>query len=143
MSGKWTKMERRALSGGIERSLWGRLALSVAFACMAACGASALEVTVDAGVDRTLTDEEANAIIASGEDVVKRGEGRFIIGRSLAGYKGSIRVEGGYLRCLAANALGDCDVRYRRECWRYDGVARQDRRRHVPPQCPCVRFGNG
>lgn len=109
MSGKWTKMERRALSGGIERSLWGRLALSVAFACMAACGASALEVTVDAGVDRTLTDEEANAIIASGEDVVKRGEGRFIIGRSLAGYKGSIRVEGGYLRCLAANALGDAD----------------------------------
>ena len=54
-------------------------------------------------------DALSRAIIASGEDVVKRGEGRFIIGRSLAGYKGSIRVEGGYLRCLAANALGDAD----------------------------------
>ncbi len=68
-----------------------------------------MDVTVEAGVDRTITADEVNALIASGEDLVKKGGGRFIIDQSLAGYKGEIRVEEGFLRCAASYALGDDD----------------------------------
>ncbi len=64
------KKERCALSGKKERSLVCRYALSIAFAGIVVCGASALEVTVDADVDRTMTDEAANApyVLATATD---------------------------------------------------------------------------
>lgn len=69
----------------------------------------ALEVTVEDGEVRTITADEASAMIASGEDLIKRGGGRFIIDRSLAGYKGNVNVSEGYLRASAPYALGDAD----------------------------------
>ena len=59
--------------------------------------------------DRTITSAEASALVSSGEDLVKTGGGRFIIDRSLKGYKGEIRVEGGYLQVLHNEAFGDID----------------------------------
>ena len=67
-------------------------------------------MTVEAGAsDRTITEAEATALVASGEELVKRGGGRFIIDKSLVGYKGDIRVEEGYLRATTSTALGDAD----------------------------------
>ena len=84
------------------------MAALAALAC--ADSAFALEVTVEAGAgDRTITREEASALVASGEELVKRGGGRFIIDKSLAGYKGDIRIEKGYLRATTSSALGDAD----------------------------------
>jgi len=84
--------------------------VATACACsLVGLSALAMDVTVEAGVDRTITSDEVNALIASGEDLVKKGGGRFIIDQSLAGYKGEIRVEEGFLRCAASYALGDDD----------------------------------
>lgn len=77
---------------------------------LAVASLPALDVSVDVGDVRTITGDEADAIIASGEDLIKRGGGRFVIDRPLIGYKGSICVEEGYLRAIVPSALGDADV---------------------------------
>lgn len=77
---------------------------------LAASSLPALDVSVDVGNVRTITGDEADAIIASGEDLAKRGGGRFVIDRPLVGYKGNICVEEGYLRAIVPSALGDADV---------------------------------
>ena len=94
------------MKSSVER--WRRAA--AALVCVLfTCSLLALDVTVETGTDRTITDSEADSLIASGEDIVKRGGGRFIIDKSLAGYKGDIRVEEGYLRATTSTALGDAD----------------------------------
>jgi len=77
---------------------------------MAAGTLAAMTVNVEStDPDRTITAAEASELVSSGEDLVKTGGGRFIIDRSLKGYKGEIRVEGGYLQVLHNEAFGDVD----------------------------------
>ena len=85
--------------------------ISVALCGLMAAGTLSA-MTIDVGPtdpDRTITAAEASALVSSGEDLVKTGGGRFIIDRSLKGYKGEIRVEGGYLQALHNEAFGDID----------------------------------
>ena len=82
----------------------------LAFGCsLLVAGAVRATMTVDvaSGTDRTITADEAAALIASDEDLVKTGDGRFIIDRSMAGYGGKIEIREGYLRCTKSYALGD------------------------------------
>ena len=56
---------------------------------LAAGTLAAMTVNVEStDPDRTITAAEASALVSSGEDLVKTGGGRFIIDRSLKGYKG-------------------------------------------------------
>ena len=85
-------------------------AVSLVSVWLAAGTLAAMTVNVEStDPDRTITAAEASALVSSGEDLVKTGGGRFIIDRSLKGYKGEIRVEGGYLQVLHNEAFGDVD----------------------------------
>ncbi len=86
-----------------------KLSLALAFAlASAALPAKTIRVD-DSDHDRDLTQTEANELIASDEDLVKTGGGRLVISMSLAGYKGEIRVEEGYLFTTNGLAFGDTD----------------------------------
>lgn len=85
-------------------------AVSILSVWLAAGTLAAMTVNVEStDPDRTITAGEVSTLVSSGEDLVKTGGGRFIIDRSLKGYKGEIRVEGGYLQVLHNEAFGDVD----------------------------------
>ena len=85
-------------------------AVSLVSVWLAAGTLAAMTVNVEStDPDRTITAGEVSTLVSSGEDLVKTGGGRFIIDRSLKGYKGEIRVEGGYLQALHNEAFGDID----------------------------------
>ena len=85
-------------------------AVSILSVWLAAGTLAAMTVNVEStDPDRTITAGEVSTLVSSGEDLVKTGGGRFIIDRSLKGYKGEIRVEGGYLQALHNEAFGDTD----------------------------------
>ena len=84
--------------------------VSILSVWLAAGTLAAMTVNVEStDPDRTITAGEVSTLVSSGEDLVKTGGGRFIIDRSLKGYKGEIRVEGGYLQALHNEAFGDTD----------------------------------
>lgn len=79
----------------------------LAFVAMSIGAVRSMTVDVSAGPDRTITAEEAKALIDSDEDLIKTGEGRFIINCKMTGYGGKIEIREGYLRCTESYALGD------------------------------------
>lgn len=71
----------------------------LAFVAMSIGAVRSMTVDVSAGPDRTITADEAKTLIDSDEDLIKTGDGRFIINCKMTGYGGKIEIREGYLRC--------------------------------------------
>ena len=90
--------------------LGGFCAALLTGAAVDCAAADPVTVNVESGVDVDIEDAVVlETLISSDADLVKTGGGRLVIGCSLKGYKGEIRVEQGYLLATNNAAFGDTD----------------------------------